>query len=93
MLAQKIHQHAGAHAIGKALSAAVTPRAIRRENRRAGFAALQILGSRGGGQKDEKPKSNQKRAANCGQGIPPQGRCPSPSGSHEAPAGIATFSP
>ena len=73
MLAQKIHQRAGAHAIGEALGVAVTPRAIRRENRWAGFAALQILGSRGGGQKDEKPKSNQKRAADCGQGIPPEG--------------------
>src|SRR5260370_134026 len=44
VLAQEIHQVRATHPVGKALGAAMAGRAIGRENRRAGFASLQILG-------------------------------------------------
>jgi hypothetical protein len=73
VLAQEIHQVRATHPVGKALGAAMAGRAIGRENRRAGFASLQIFGSRRGRPPGEKSENNQQTAANCGQSMPPRG--------------------
>ena len=71
MLAQQVHELRRAHAVCEPLGRAVARRTVRGENRRAGFAAFEILGSRWIQREREQHDNGEQTAPNCKQDFPP----------------------